>query len=272
MSDEDLEIIPILEDVLVAGDLDKAVTGDIDVNDLESIERFDALFENQQSNDNEIPEVSLTGKSTEDENISETTNDDSFYSPDLDLLSEKEHQEKNVAYDTKTESVDYETQSTDSSNVAISSEGISNEIETESFEPVEAEDISAFIEETNELTNSNQALINQAFDEDDDNDVQEIAESNDEVTPEPEISEVALITEPEQQSLEPTNQETTSQEPTNQEAEIDLCEIVDKVTQDIMPELETQIRSLVLTSLEKHLSDSINISMPDSNTDTDKDR
>ena len=277
MSDEDLEIIPILEDVLVAGDLDKAVTGDIDVNDLESIERFDALFETQQPHDNEndlddkTPEENLASKSTGNETILESKNDDSFYSPDLDLLSEKEHQDENVAYDSKTESLDYETQSTDTSNVAISNEDVGNEIETESFEPVKAEDNSAFIEETNELADSNQALINQALDEDDDIDVQEITGFQDEVTSEPEISEAAIITEPEQQSLEPTNQETTSQEPTNQEAEIDLCEIVDKVTQDIMPELETQIRSLVLTSLEKHLSDSINISMPDSNTDTDKD-
>ena len=149
--------------------------------------------------------------------------------------------------------------------MAISSEDIGNEIETESFEFVEAErtkeDNSAFIEETNELTNSNQALINQAFDdfdEDDSVDIQEITESNDKVTPGPEFSDAAHITD-------------TELEQPGQVPEIDLCEIVDKVTQDIMPELETQIRSLVLASLEKHLSDSINISMPDTSTDSDKD-
>ena len=257
MSDEDLEIIPILEDVLVAGDLDKAVTGDIDVNDLESIERFDALFENQQSNDNEAPEENLTDKSTEDENVLESTDDDTFFSPDLDLLSGNEHQDENVSYDTKNESV-----------------------ETEHIK----EDNSAFIQEANELANSNQTLINQAFDdfdedEDDDIDVEEAIEFQGEVTSEPEISETFIPdAEPEQQSLESINQQPIHQEPTNQELasqdpepEIDLSEIVEKVTQDIMPALETQIRRLVLASLEKHLTDSVNISTQDTSIDTDKD-
>lgn len=44
MVDEDLEIIPILDDIMVTGDLEKAVPGAIDVDDIDSIESFDALF------------------------------------------------------------------------------------------------------------------------------------------------------------------------------------------------------------------------------------
>ena len=259
MSDEDLEIIPILEDVLVAGDLDKAVTGDIDVNDLESIESFDALFENQQSIDNETPEENLLPENTEDTDVIKPT-DDLFYSSGLDSLNDDIEHTESVSDDAMVESVVYETQS---------------------FESDEAEDIkqdnSTFVQETNELTNNNQALIDQVFDYFDENDVdtQEISEAQGEVISEPETSEATLISdaEPEQQSIELINQEPTHQESTSQEPEpeIDLSEIVEKVTQDIMPELETQIRSLVLTSLKKHLTESVNSLAADSNTDSDQD-
>lgn len=47
MTEQDFDNIPVLEDVVVAGNLDKAVTGGIDVNNPTPVETFDALFEAQ---------------------------------------------------------------------------------------------------------------------------------------------------------------------------------------------------------------------------------
>lgn len=264
MSDEDLEIIPILDDVLVAGDLDKAVVGDIDVKDLESIESFDALFDDDATDfgDNSIIQKSLEdspeAEDTEAEPL-ESSSGDLFDSPDFDSPhNEQDDESDNSEADNVT--TDYASYGETATPETVEAIGFSDrEIESappekidEQYSTSDGSDTGSYLEpsfmqETSELASSNQSLIDQEFDDLDDADNTD-EQNNDtpyhsEIIPETDASLHPVTTPPEQQ--------------------IDVSQILETVMQEIMPEIESQIRTIVLTSLKKHLTKS--------DTDIDKD-
>ena len=190
--DDDLEIIPVLDDIVVAGDLDKAVTGDTDVNNLSSIESFDDLFDTNDNEENNDTSIEATNNPIEPDTTAKTLNTSGNEAIGSDLnddLFDSIHDEV-----VKTESVEDDNPLGD--------------------KPIES------IEDYNALVGANDATESNIDNHDD--------------TPDEPTDETELVNPP-----------------------VDLNQLVENVIHEIMPTLETQIKALILASLEKHLSDSL---------------
>lgn len=263
MSDEDLEKIPTLDDVLVAGDLDKAVMGDIDARDPEAIERFDALFNDDaiDFDDNAVIQESFEDSPADDTEAEylEFASEKLFDSPDVSSPHDEQYDEPDSS-EADNVTTDYASYEETATPETIHATGFADrEIESTPSETIDehygtsdASDTGSYLEpslrqETNQLASSKQSLIDPKLDDldnaDDTDEKNSDTSYHSEIRPETDASLHPITTPPELQ--------------------IDVSQMLEKVMQEIMPEIETQIRSIVTTSLKKHLTKS--------DTDIDRD-
>lgn len=233
MTEEDTDIIPTLEDIVVAGDLDKAVTGDIDVKHLDSVESFDALFEAQtqafDQNEDKAEETASKEQTAHEQKpetaflTNEASHIDFWESSDFN----KDHDLNKVIDPDNEFAFKTETTETDTVN-------------DDSYLPDQQEP-----EAENTLFNPEQYMSD-------------------------ELMADALMAE----SLLNNNSsgDDNEIEPQNLADHTDINQLAETIVLEIMPAIESQIHSLVLSSLEKHLDQSISRPAIGSITEKDQDQ